>query len=89
MVRGDGPELVVGGIRSDPAEEDADLPLPAFEVSAQDRRLIVVGDFDRCEVLAPPTDQQAALSSGAEVAHPLRYAPWGDQVARVFQRQEV
>jgi hypothetical protein len=46
MVGGDPPKLLVARVGSDAVEERADLPLPALEVGAQDRGLVVVGKLD-------------------------------------------
>jgi hypothetical protein len=72
MVGCDAPELGVGGVWSDAGEEDADFPLPAFEVRAQDRDLVVVGQLDRGEALRASTEEEAALALRAEVSDPLR-----------------
>ena len=79
------PKLSVGGVRSDAAEECADFPFPALEVGAQDRDLVVVGQFDRSEALRTPTEEQATLALGTEVSDPLRVPAWRDEVARCPQ----
>src|SRR6266542_1628027 len=71
MVGGDAAQLLLGGVRSDAAEEDAHLSLPALQVRAQDRWLVVVGDLRGAKWLAPATEPEAALSTDAEVAAPL------------------
>jgi hypothetical protein len=89
MVGRDAPELGVGGVRSDAGEEGADFPLPAFEVCAQDRDLVVVGQFDCSEALCAPTEEHAALALGAEVSDPLRMPAWGDEVSRALESQRI
>lgn len=89
MAGRDAPQVGVGGLRSDAAEECADLPFPALEVVAQDRNLVVVGQPGRSEALSTPTEQKAALASGTEVADPLRVPAWRDEVAGALESQEV
>jgi hypothetical protein len=79
MVRRDAPELVVVGVGSHAAEEGAHLPLPAPEVLAQDRDLVVVGQLDGGEGLRPPAEQQPALALGAEIPDPLRIPAGRDE----------
>src|SRR6266545_3326109 len=45
VVRRDRPQLFVGGVRADAAEEDADLGLPPFQVRAQHRHLGVIAEL--------------------------------------------
>ncbi len=89
MVGRDAPELGVGGVRSDAAEECADFPFPAPEVGAQDRDLVVVGQFDRSEALCAPTKEEAALTLGTEVSDPLRVPAGRDEVARALESQQI
>jgi hypothetical protein len=72
-----------------PPKTIADLPLPALEVPAQDRWLVVVGDLGRAERLLAAAEQQAALAAGAEVADPLGVAAGGDQVALTARGEQV
>src|ERR1700722_10474564 len=53
MFRGDTPEVVVGGVGRDAAEESADLEFPAPEVGAQDLDLVVVTQLLGREPLHP------------------------------------
>ena len=48
---GDREELLVGGILTDPLEEDADLGLPWPQVLAEDLRPFGVGHLDSAERL--------------------------------------
>src|SRR6266536_876287 len=89
MVVGDAAQLLLGGVRSDAAEEDAHLSHPALQVRAQDRWLVVVGDLRGAKWLAPATEPEAALSTDAEVADPLGVAAGGDQIARAFEGEQV
>src|SRR4051794_40342114 len=89
MVRRNRPELVVRRVRSDAAEELADLPLPAREVCAQDGGLVVVGHLYGGEILRPLTPEQAPLAPDAEVSHPVRVSTRGDEVAIPVQIQRI
>src|ERR1700683_5528158 len=53
VLRRDGAELVVGGVRAGALEEDADLCFPPLEVGAQDRDLLVVAEFPAAEGFGP------------------------------------
>lgn len=62
---------------------------PALQMGAQDRQLVVVGEFAGAEVLCAAAEQQAALASDAEVADPVRVAARRDEVARPLEGQQV
>src|SRR5690606_26997 len=82
-------QLGVGGVLGDPVDEPADLPAPFGQVRAEDRWLVGVGDLGGGERLDPPAPPQLAATGGPHVAHPLRVAPRGDQVARAVDGQRV
>jgi hypothetical protein len=68
-------------VRVDVTEEALGLHRPLLEVGPDDGRLVGVVDLGRRELLVPPTELQAALAGGAQVADPLRLPARGDEVA--------
>src|SRR5262245_23525600 len=89
MVGADAPQLVLGGIAAHAAEEDAHLGLPALQVGAQDRRLLLVRDLGRPEPLRAPHDPQLAFTRHAQVANPLRDAPGRNEIANTLVGEEI
>src|SRR3954452_16942031 len=90
MVGRDAPEFALIGVRSDSAEERADLPFPTLEVSPQDRNLLaVIGNFDRGEPLCAPTQEQAALPLGTQVPDPLSVPAWRHEIAAALESQNI
>src|SRR5215218_5335419 len=89
VVGRDPAELVVRRVGSHPVEELPDLPLPAPQVLAQERRLLVVGQLGGRELLGPAPHQEAALALRPQVAHPLGVPTRRDQVALPLERQQV
>src|SRR5579863_1142511 len=77
----DAADLLIGGVRADAVEEDAHLCLPAPQVGAQHWDLGVAGQLLAAVVLALAAKQQIQPAFvGPDVAHPLGFAPGGDQV---------
>src|SRR3954452_747489 len=90
MVGRDAPEFALIGVRSDSAEERADLPFPTLEVGPQDRNLVaVIGNFDRGEPLCAATQEQAALPLGTQVSDPLSVPAWRHEIAAALQSQNI
>src|SRR3954451_9736262 len=90
MVGSDAPEFALIGVRSDSAEERADLPFPTLEVGPQDRNLLaVIGNFDRGEPLCAPTQEQAALALGTQVPDPLSVPAWRLEIAVALESQNI
>src|SRR5260221_14627632 len=71
MVGGDAAQLSVGRIRSDAAEEGADLPFPLLQVGAQQGWLLVVAALGCGEGFGPAAQRPAASAAGPPVSHPL------------------
>src|SRR5260221_12456760 len=71
MVGGDAAQLSVGRIRSDAAEEGADLPFPLLQVEAHQGWLLVVAELGCGEVFGPAAHRQSASAAGPQVSHPL------------------
>src|SRR6185369_7241023 len=90
VARGDRGQLLVGRVRADATEEDADLRLPPPQVGPQHRDLLVVGQFDGPVVRPPAPEQQVQLAAGGpRVAHPLPVAARRDEVLPAVERQQV
>jgi hypothetical protein len=70
-------------------KELSDLPLPAAQVRAQNRLLLVIRNLDSCEVLAATAEQQIPFACDAQVTHPLSVAARRNQVANAVQSQRV
>src|ERR1035441_9086059 len=79
----------VGRVGVDPVEEDADLELPAPQVSPQDLRLLVVGKLGGSEGPDAPADPQLAAALDAQVANPLGVTARRHQIPAAFVRQQV
>src|SRR4051812_33981949 len=89
MVRSNATEVALRGRCVDAVEEDADLRLPPTEIRAKDVDLLVVAQLCRPEGLGPSPDAQLALAGDAQVAHPLRLAPWGDEIPLTLRGEQV
>src|SRR5581483_1916193 len=90
MVGTDAFQVLVTGVRAHSVEERADLPGPAFEVTAQHQHLVVpVGKFGCGEPLPAPADSQLTLACGAQVAHPLRRSARRHEVTRAVDGEQV
>src|SRR3984893_17661202 len=85
----DGQQLLVGGVGRNVLEEHADLPLPALEVRAQHRVLVLVGEFGGGEPLGPAAHPELTTPGDAQVTHPLRLAARGDQEPVTVQGQQI
>ena len=82
--------LGVARVGRDAVEEHAGLELPALEVGAQDGQAVLDGDLGRrAELAAPPEDQHQVPAGVADVAHPLRLAPGGDEVLLPLVGEQV
>src|SRR3984885_9364359 len=82
-------QLLSRGVWPNAVEEHTDLKLPALQVGAQDRWLIVIRKLDSGEVLAARTNQQPTLPAGSQVAHPLRVTARRDEVALTLEGEEI
>src|SRR5207248_11681391 len=82
-------QLVVGGLRTDPAEEHADLGLPSVQVRAQDLDLLSVRNLDGGEPLPSPAHDQLSMARSTQVAYPLGMAARRDEIALVVVCQQV
>src|SRR5947209_8644331 len=89
MVRRDAAQVGVARLRTDTAEEDADLGLPPLEVGPQHRNLVVVRQLHRGERLAAPAQLELAGTGDAQVAHPLGVTARRDEVALAVVGQQV
>ena len=89
MVGRDPPQVRLGRVGRNAPEKDADLGLPALEVSLQDRDLLVVADLDRAKRLDLAAQEQLAGTRHPDVADPLGLAPRRHQVLRALVGQEV
>src|SRR4029077_8329709 len=86
----DAPQLLVRRVRSDALEEDADLGLPPLQVGPQQPRLLVVVELGCGEWIAPPAEQECALTAArTEVPHPLGLASRRHEVTLAFEGQRV
>ena len=70
MLRADGEQLGVGRVGADAVEEDADFGLPPFQVGAEDRRLVGVGELLGPEVLDLLADPQLTFVRDAAGSSP-------------------
>src|SRR4029453_12721104 len=89
MVGADAAQLLLGRVGADTAEEDTHLRLPALEVGAQDRWLVLVGELGRPERLRASPDPQLSVSRRAQVANPMRHSPGRDEVPIASIGEEV
>lgn len=64
MIANDACELLVARVGTDAAEESSGLHFPAW-VGAKHRHLLLVRKLRRREGLAPRTDPQTSLGTGA------------------------
>ena len=85
----DGAELIVAGVWPGALEEDPDLCLPPFQVGAQHRDLLVVGELSAAEALGTPAHSQFTGSGGAQVAYPLGLAAGCDEVTAATDGEQV
>jgi hypothetical protein len=89
VVRRDPPKLLIARVRSDAVEEHADLGLPALQVGAEQRRLLVVEELGGGERLGATAKPQPPRAASAEVADPLRVPARRDEVASAVHHQQV
>jgi hypothetical protein len=89
MVGTDPAQLLLRRVGADTAEEDTHLRLPALEVGAQHRRLLLVGEFLRPERLRASPDLQLSASRRAQIANPVCHSPGRDEVAIVLVGEDV
>jgi hypothetical protein len=89
MVRCDPPQLFGRRIRTDAAEELTDLPLPAFEVRAEDRLLVGVRNLRGGEMFLAAAEEKVTLACDSKVANPLRVAARRNEIPRPVERQQV
>jgi len=62
VVGRDPPQLLLGRVGRNAAEELADLHLPALEVGTQDRDLVRIADFDTLERFNSFAEQELTAS---------------------------
>src|SRR6266849_9822510 len=82
-----------GAMRATSASE-ASAPMPpkncfTSHAHSQDRRLLVVGHLINAHILGLPADGESSGAADADIAHPLRLAARGDQVALALEAERV
>src|SRR5438093_7347620 len=89
MSRGNASEFGGGCIRSDTSEKYADFDLPAAQVGPQDFGFLLISHFDDTNRLAASPQSKLALTTGADVADPLRDASRRDQISLLTVGQQI
>jgi len=82
-------ELFLWRRRAHAIEEDPNLSLPALEIGAQERRLLLIGKFNSSECLNVSAEEEFTTSGNAQVAYPLCLAPGCYQVAVTAVGEQV
>ena len=89
MVRRDAGEVGVAGIGADAFEEHAHLGLPPLQVGPEDFDLFVVCQLGCLERLISPSHPQLSPARDAQVSHPLGLPPWGYEVMRASEGEQI
>ena len=78
-----------GSAGADATKEPVDLPGPLFEIGAQDRRLLVIGDLLDLHRLCVAAECEPRVSTDADVPYPLRFTSGRHEVPLTREVKEV